>query len=138
MESAQYYKNKLKSLRKAVTSFALLMEIDLSSREPFERDVYKNGAVQKFEYSIELFWKVAKLYLFLYKGIDESSPKGVLKAFYQESNMTLETYEVFMTMILHRNLLSHVYDSEQFENIYKYLKCHSKVLLAGLELFPEE
>jgi nucleotidyltransferase substrate binding protein (TIGR01987 family) len=135
MEQAAYYKNKLKNLRQAIGSFAKLMEIDLSAKDDFERDIYKNAAVQKFEYSIELYWKVAKLYLLNYKGIDESSPKGVLKAFYQESKMPLEIYESLLKMILHRNLLSHLYDPFQFEEIYRSLKDHSTHLMSALDSF---
>lgn len=79
MESTAYYKNKLKNLKQAISSFVKVVDTNLSEKNEFEKDVYKNAAVQKFEYTIELYWKVAKIYLLHYKGIDESSPKGVPK-----------------------------------------------------------
>lgn len=136
MESTAYYRNKLKNLQQAISSFCEIVAVDLSKKNAFECDVYKNAAVQKFEYTIELYWKVAKLFLFIYKGIDESSPKGVLKAFYQESQLSEENYESLLKMILHRNLLSHIYDSKQFEEIYAHLKNHAGVLAEAVKAFP--
>lgn len=135
MEQALYFKNKLKNLHQAVSSFVKVMEIDLSKMNSFEQDVYKNAAVQKFEYCIELYWKVAKIYLILNKGIDESSPKGVLKAFYKESQLQSNEYECLLEMILHRNLLSHLYDPNQFEKIYGHLKAHAITLQSSLKAF---
>jgi len=137
MEPTLYYQNKLKNLRQAIASFTQVMGVDLAKKDAFERDIYKNAAIQKFEYCIELYWKVAKLYLFHFKGIDESSPKGVLKAFYKESTMPDDVYESLLQMILHRNLLSHLYDPVQFETIFSCLKSHSSALLRALEAFSE-
>lgn len=138
MEQALYYKNKLKHLQQAVSSFAQVVEVDLLKMTSFEQDIYKNAAVQKFEYCIELYWKVAKIYLLLYKGIDESSPKGVLKAFYQESSLQNDEYEHLLQMILHRNLLSHLYDQEQFEKIHTCLKGHAQTFQTAMRAFQDE
>jgi nucleotidyltransferase substrate binding protein (TIGR01987 family) len=137
MEQTTYYDNKLSHLRQAIASFAIVMDIDLSTKNEFDRDIYKNAAVQKFEYSTELYWKVAKLYLFQNKGIDESSPKGVLKALFQESSLSLEAYEMLLKIINHRNLLSHLYDPAQFEEIYSNLKKYASTFVGALKAFTD-
>ena len=135
MEPTEYYKNKIEALQKAVDGFVKVLETDLSERGVFEQDVYKNAAVQKFEYCIELFWKTAKLYLSIYKGIDESSPKAVIKAFFRETDLTKQQYESLIKMIMHRNLLSRLYDPDQFEEIWSHFSEHSKVLVESLKFF---
>ncbi|MFQ5729091.1 MAG: HI0074 family nucleotidyltransferase substrate-binding subunit [Waddliaceae bacterium] len=136
MESTAYYHNKLKILREAIEGFVKVLKVDLSDKTFFEQDVYKNASVQKFEYCIELFWKVAKLYLSIYKGIEESSPKDVIKSFFRQTELSEQQYEALIQMITHRNLLSHLYDSKQFEEILAHFSGHGRVLMEVLEFFP--
>lgn len=74
----------------------------------------KEGAVQRFEYTLELTWKTLKDYL------EESglvlpavTPRQVIKdAFAAKILMDGQTW---IDMIDHRNLLSHTYDPVNFE-----------------------
>lgn len=74
---------------------------------------------------------MAKLHL-ICKGIEESAPRPVIKAFYRESDLSLDHYEALSKMIVHRNLLSHVYDPSQFEEIYSFFKAHLVVFQKAL------
>lgn len=74
----------------------------------------KEGAVQRFEYSLELAWKTVKDYLEARGSvIVPVTPKQVLKDAVDAK--ILADGQVWIDMLNHRNLLSHTYDSAMFE-----------------------
>jgi nucleotidyltransferase substrate binding protein (TIGR01987 family) len=72
-------------------------------------DLEKEGVVQRFEYTVELAWKVLKDYL-EFSGVQLVSvtPKSVVKAAF--SARLLSDGQLWIDMLDHRNLLSHKYD----------------------------
>ncbi len=89
-------------------------------REVCERDVdalsrlEKEGAIQRFEVAFELAWKTMKDYL------EDSgvvvipvTPRNVIKEAF--AARLLDDADVWIDMMLHRNLLSHTYDIKVFE-----------------------
>ena len=73
----------------------------------------KEGVIQRFEYCFELAWKTVKDYLEA-SGLVFSTvtPRQVLKDAFAAK--ILKEGPVWMDMLDHRNLLSHTYDSTQF------------------------
>jgi len=63
-------------------------------------------------------WKTLKVYLWEVNGIDSKSPKSVIKDFYNLDFLSVDEYETIMEMLDDRNRLSHIYNNEQFEEIY--------------------
>ncbi len=122
------YQARLKKLKPAVKDLELALEEDLSKFSSRQQDLFRNGQVQKFEFSIELLWKTVKAYLFEKKGIDEIAPKSIIKAFYQSENLASNDYEKLLSMIDDRNLLSHVYSEKDFLEIYSHLVDHVKTI----------
>jgi nucleotidyltransferase substrate binding protein (TIGR01987 family) len=76
----------------------------------------KEGIIQRFEFTLELAWKKLKDKI-EFDGIilDRISPKMVLKEAYQAKY--INNIEVWIQMINDRNLVSHTYDFETFEEI---------------------
>ena len=72
-------------------------------------DLEREGVVQRFEYTVELAWKVLKDYL-EFSGVQLVSvtPKSVVKAAF--SARLLSDGQLWIDMLDHRNLLSHKYD----------------------------
>lgn len=77
-------------------------------------DLEKEGVVQRFEYTYELAWKTLKDYL-EDSGlvIAPVTPKQVIKEAFAAK--LLESGEVWVRMLDHRNLLSHTYDRSVFD-----------------------
>ena len=42
--------------------------------------ITRDAAIQRFEFTFEAIWKVAKMYLKEIEGLELGSPKGVLRA----------------------------------------------------------
>lgn len=80
----------------------------------------KEGAIQRFEYTLELTWKTAKDYL-EDSGlvIDPATPREVIKQAFAAK--ILPDGQVWIDMLNHRNLLSHTYDSAVFEKAVETL-----------------
>ena len=127
---------KLKELKKAVLGFEYLVKADLESLVKVIGaqlvDGIENGKVQKFEYSMELTWKVIKKFLKEKEGVDAKTPKQAIKEFYLAGHMTEDNYILLMNMMDDRNKLSHIYEEEDFQIIIQkfteYLEVFHKVI----------
>jgi nucleotidyltransferase substrate binding protein (TIGR01987 family) len=124
---------KLKEYKEALENFSYLVSLDLKSLNLDERliDAVENGMIQKFEYSIEICWKLIKKFLKQEDGIDAKTPKQSVKEFYLAGYIDEDNYLKLVDMIDDRNKLSHMYDEKEFRKILKkfpkYLKVFEKV-----------
>lgn len=115
-------------LAAAIDSFEKSLQIDFKKYNEFETDIIKNGQIQKFEYTIELFWKTLKKYFEVKREKIILYPKDVIKAFFAEDAIDEETYLGLMSAIDSRNLLSHLYKAEMVDLIYPQLKDYAKAV----------
>ncbi len=122
MEQTRKYENKLISLRKTLNTFEKSIMIDKAFFGDIEQDTIKSGQVQKFEVSVELFWKTIKKFFYEIHGIEAVSPKMVMKQLYRTKYINENDYERLVEMINDRNRMSHVYNEDQFNAIYGRLR----------------
>ena len=113
MNSEKLSKN-LTNLQKALNRFKEALQ------EP-ESAIVMDATIQRFEFSYELMWKTLKNFLEDIHGIRVVSPRQVFKEAYRLS--LIEQEDLFLEMIHSRNLLSHTYNEELANDIYK--KCPS-------------
>jgi nucleotidyltransferase substrate binding protein (TIGR01987 family) len=73
------------------------------------------GAVQRFEYTLELAWKTVKDYYLEQSGVVLSAvtPRQVIKDAF--AARILDDGQTWIDMIDRRNLISHTYDAAKFE-----------------------
>jgi len=109
MKSGKLEKSLI-NLRKATDRFAEALQ------EP-ESSIVMDATIQRFEFTYELMWKTLKIFLEDIHGIRAVSPRLVFKEAYALS--IIEQEDIFLEMIQSRNLLSHTYNEEQAEKIYK-------------------
>lgn len=76
----------------------------------------KEGTIQRFEVAFELAWKTMKDYL-EEDGlvVNPATPRNVIKEAFAAK--LLDDGQVWIDMMLHRNLLSHTYDIKVFEEV---------------------
>jgi nucleotidyltransferase substrate binding protein (TIGR01987 family) len=134
MEQSKKLEYKLKAYRKSVTGFLSALDIDLGQFNSEIKDVIKNGQIQKFEICVELTWKVLKLCLEQFHGIDAKSPKETIKEVYLIELINEEEYELLLDMLGDRNRLSHEYREEYFEEISQRLKIYGELLINLLKI----
>jgi len=123
---------KLAAFAEALDGFSYLVSLDTTelSKTLDERlvDGLQNGKVQMFEYTVELCWKSLKDALRQLEGIDEASPKKVVKAWYRTGHLSEDDYHSLYAAIDDRNRLSRVYDTEGFNAIIARLPGYAELL----------
>jgi|1048.fasta_scaffold02318_3 hypothetical protein len=136
MELNEKYSSICALLNKAISDFELSLHADFSKYNTLETDWIKNGQIQKFEFCTELFWKTAKIYLF---SLEEKiyTPKLTIKTLFQYQLISEDLYLGLMQCINDRNLLSHVYQLEIFNNIQLHLLTHFKSLSTAAQILTK-
>ena len=108
------FKNALARLQEALNE-------DLS-----KGNIIIDGTIQRFEFTFELSWKLAK-FILSYNGIEAESPRMIIKEGFKIG--ILENGEGWINMLEDRNKTSHIYDEKQSLSIYKEIKdIHFKLL----------
>lgn len=111
-------KYKIEQFKNAVENLDNSLKLDITEYSDVLLDTVKSGIVQKFEVCSELLWKVLKVFIYEINGIDCKSPKTVIKEFYNQEYIDSDTFQNLISIINDRNSLSHIYNKEQFEEIY--------------------
>ncbi len=94
----------------------------------------KEGALQRFEFTFELSWKLMKDYL-ENEGlvISPVTPKNTIKQAF--ASKIIGDGQLWIDMLLSRNLMSHTYDFIKFEAIAKDVEIKYLPALADLREF---
>ena len=117
-----------KDLGRAIDSFKKGLDEDLGVFTDVQKDLILNGQMQKFEYNIELLWKMLKAYFIEGRGIKIVYPKEVIKYFFQEEGISEEVYLILIDALNSRNLLSHVYKEDVYKAIEPKLKDYARAI----------
>lgn len=124
MKKVENYHQAVVQLAKAVEAF----------KNAPQDTLYRDGLIQRFEFSFELAWKSAKEYL-ENEGVivPIATPRAVFKQAYAAG--LLDDQEAWLHILDARNLTSHVYDEEsaaavaqqiceEFLPVFKALDCY--------------
>ena len=115
------WSEKIKDLENAVSR----LDEAIKDSKKIELSTLKDGVIQRFEFALELSWKILKTYL-VNEGIDcVNTPKSVVREAYKAG--IIKNGEIWIEMIDDRNLTSHIYSQSMADDIYlritkKYFK----------------
>ncbi len=85
-----------------------------------ETDIVRDSAIQRFEITVDLSWKLLKAYLEEYEGVSiYSSPKEIFRQAYKRGVIQYDTK--WLDIIDMRNLTSHTYNESLAIDIYEKL-----------------
>jgi nucleotidyltransferase substrate binding protein (TIGR01987 family) len=108
-----------------------LKALKVAVDKPMQEDRLNiDGTIQRFEFSIELFWKLLKRILAA-KGVVVQYPRDVLKQAYAGNLIDNETE--WLAMLRDRNLSSHTYNEDLALEIYERIKVYYPFLKATLD-----
>ena len=110
LQKIENYKNALSQLEDAVQR---------CQKSPGD-SLYRDGLIQRFEFTVELAWKSIKEYL-EDQGVVLSitAPRGILKEAFSAG--ILQNGEQWNAILTARNLTSHVYDEKTAANIARQI-----------------
>jgi nucleotidyltransferase substrate binding protein (TIGR01987 family) len=87
--------------------------------QPDENPLAVDGTIQRFEFSIELFWKTLRR-LLTREGVTTSTPREALTAAYRAGWLLDET--AWLQMLRDRNETSHTYNEATARRIYASIR----------------
>ena len=83
---------------------------------------FRDSAIQRFEFTVEIFWKLLKSIIKDNEGIICNSPKSCIREFFASGYLKENKAKLLMEMIDDRNMTSHTYHEEVAEIIFSKLK----------------
>ena len=87
-----------------------------------------DAAIQRFEFTFELAWKLARDIL-LFNGVEANNPRTVVKELFKEGYIA--EGEKWLSMLEDRNRTTHIYDESEAKVIYQKIKeCYFDLLAA--------
>lgn len=117
----EVWQESLKNLGKAIARFQEAVAVS-----PEQNALVVDASIQRFEFTIELFWKTIKRLLREHEEIDAPSPK---RSFVEAFRLGwIGDEQAWLGMLKDRNLTSHVYKEEEILAIYKHLPLYAEVM----------
>lgn len=92
-------------------------------QEPETNPLVVDATIQRFEFSVELFWKtLRRLLVSEGEGVDAVTPRETLKHAYRVG--WIDDEAGWLAMLQDRNLTSHVYNDEMARQIFRRVAGH--------------
>ncbi len=106
-----------------------LSRLDHALAQPVNKFV-RDSAIQRFEFTFELFWKSVKAYV-EESGLEAFSPRDSLRAAFQVG--VIQDSPEWFRMLEDRNLTSHTYNEATADTIYSHLTTYARLMQQALE-----
>ncbi len=102
-------------LETALTAYANALQPEGSA----ERELMRDGVIQRFEYTFELAWKMLKRYLEEYglEKVDSLTNRDLFRVGFEQG--LLRDAEAWLAYLKSRNLTSHTYDQATAQAVYQ-------------------
>jgi nucleotidyltransferase substrate binding protein (TIGR01987 family) len=107
-------RRKLTDTERALTTLEEILD------EPYS-NIVRDAAIQRFEYTFEVTWKLLREYLLHKEGIVCNSPKSCFREAFSLGILNEGETTSCLQMTDERNLTSHTYNQELSETLYKHI-----------------
>ncbi|WP_163528711.1 HI0074 family nucleotidyltransferase substrate-binding subunit [Halobacillus ihumii] len=94
-----------------------------------------DGTIQRFEFTIELYWKTLRR-LLLSEGIETKTPKETLKSAYKAG--WLQDEQAWLQMLKDRNETSHTYNEETANQILSNINSYFPEMLSTFKVLRKK
>ncbi len=125
---------KLRAFQKALLRLKEAYSESVKRRGSFEYPFFRDSAIQRFEFTVEIFWKSIKAFMKDQEGVTCGSPKSCIRELFSLGYLDEDQTRTLLEMIDSRNLTSHTYHEEVAEEIFGRLKSY----IDTLELVAEK
>lgn len=113
----------IKSFQKAQQQ---LLKALVQPKDEFVRD----SAIQRFEFTFELFWKILSQYA-AREGIEVNSPRSSIREAFRLKIIGNDGR--YLEMLESRNLSAHTYEEELAEELYTLLPAYAQAMQDAVE-----
>ncbi|OJW68912.1 MAG: hypothetical protein BGO68_03975 [Candidatus Amoebophilus sp. 36-38] len=107
-----------------------LTALELMASKPMQEDRGNiDATIQRFELTIDLFWKLLK-HMLEFKGVDVQYPRDILKEAYK--GYLIDQEDQWLGMLKDRNLTSNTYDKQLADVIFDRIKDYIPIFKSTL------
>ena len=92
---------------------------EVLSEDPAKTSAIIDGTIQRFEFTFELAWKLARDVL-QHSGIEVNNPRTVIKELFKTE--IIQNGDAWVQMLDDRNTTTHLYDENEAKTIYQKIK----------------
>jgi len=92
-----------------------------ASKDDENYTFFRDSAIQRFEFTLEIAWKSIKSFLEEIEGVTCRSPKSCIREFFASGHMESEEIQTLLEMVDDRNLATHTYHEHVAEDIFHAL-----------------
>lgn len=114
--------DNLNQLNKAISRFEEAINAPITKEN---EEFMWNATIQRFEFTIELFWKTLKKIL-RFEKMETSTPRDVIANAYRFS--LIDDEDLWLNMLDDRNLSSHIYSESDAKKMYDRIKKYCPAL----------
>jgi len=119
---------KLNDFRNALDRLDESIEKSIIYKDQEEYSFFRDSAIQRFEFTLEIAWKSIKSYLLVNEGVECRSPKSCMREFFSIGHIDQSEISTLLEMIDDRNLATHTYHESLSEEIFLKIEEYSKLL----------
>ena len=121
-------RKQIEDFRKALNRFeeAVLLANECRGDKlyPFLRD----SAIQRFEFTFEIFWKLVKTAMRELEGVKCNSPKSCMRELFRNGYISEDKLHELLKMVDDRNLTVHTYHEEVAEELFGRLRSYAHIM----------
>lgn len=88
----------------------------------------RDSAIQRFEFTFEIFWKLVRTAVREFEGVECNSPKSCMRELFKNGYVGEEEVTQLFEMVDDRNLTAHTYNEELAEELFKKLKDYAELM----------
>lgn len=100
-------------------------------------DVVRDAAIQRFEYTFEVLWKAAQIFLREVEGLEANSPKAVIRASFRVGLLDEGQTRLALQMADDRSLTVHTYNETIAQAIFARLTSYAELMEHWLKIMKE-
>ena len=127
----EVYLNKKKIFANAYKSLDEAIKMEYS-------EIVRDAAIQRFEYTFELFWKFLRYYLKEYEGAEANSPKSVIRECFANKIINEKETIILFDFVETRNLTVHTYNKKKAEDAFKIISENYALLIEIIQRIFEK
>ncbi|MCK5061367.1 HI0074 family nucleotidyltransferase substrate-binding subunit [Candidatus Parcubacteria bacterium] len=116
---------KLNKYKQALDSLEIALKEEKSA-------LARDSVIKRFEYTYELCWKTAKVFLSKNFGVDVYSPKECFRELRKNGLVSDEETELLLMMTDNRNEIIHTYNEQLSTELYETIKEKYFILLTQI------
>ena len=129
-------RDRLAALERALDKLEEALREAMERRGKWEYEFFRDSAIQRFEFTFELFWKTLQKFLEK-EGKACRSPRSCIREFFTSGYLDEEETRELLEMVLSRNLTTHTYQEETAEAVFRHLPRYAELMRRGLNRIRE-